>query len=113
MNGKGQQTGFLFLEDLGDGAGVVSGPRALMSHLVAPLESLAVKIGEGGEGARGEEILTYILDGPFDAPFFISSGRAARTRGEVVVRGEFQEAGVEVNGIAIALQDHAAEVVGL
>ena len=31
----------------------------------------------------------------------------------MVVSREFQEAGVKVNGIAAALQDHAAEIVSL
>jgi hypothetical protein len=31
----------------------------------------------------------------------------------VIVSGEFQEAGVEMNGIAAAFQDHAAQIVGL
>ena len=48
----------LFLEDLGDGAGVISGPRALVSHLVTPSKRLAVEIFQGGEGTAGEEAVT-------------------------------------------------------
>jgi hypothetical protein len=54
----------------------------------------------------------YILDRTLHAAFFISAGRAARKRGEVIVGGEFQEAAVKMDGIAAPFQDHAAEIVG-
>src|SRR5271157_335722 len=84
-----------------------------MRDLVTPVEGLAIEIGQGGEGTGGEEVVPNILDGAFHAAFFIAAGRSAGSSGKVVVSGEFQEAGVEVNGIAAALQDHAAEIVGL
>ena len=113
MSGQRQQVRFLFLENLGDGAGVIAGPRALMRDLVAPVESLAVEIGQGGEGTGGEETVTNILDGALHAAFFVAPGRTTGPSGEVVVGREFEEAGVEVDSIAAALQDHAAEIVGL
>ena len=112
VSGERQQARFLFGENLGDGAGVITGPRALMRDLVAPVESLAVEIGQGGEGTGGEEVVTDILDGALHAAFFIAPRRAAGASGEMVVGGEFEEAGVEMNGVAAALQDHAAEIVG-
>jgi hypothetical protein len=54
-----------------------------------------------------------ILDSAFHTAFFIAAGGSAGASGKVVVSGEFQKAGVEVNGIAAALQHHAAEVIGL
>ena len=95
VSGERQQVRFLFGENLGHGAGVVAGPRALMGDLVAPVERLAVEILQGGEGTGGEEAGPNVLDGALHAAFFIAAGRAARTSGEVIVGGEFQEAGVE------------------
>src|SRR5208283_1073400 len=112
MGRKWQQARFLFLENLSDSAGVVTGPGALMSDLVAPVESLTVEIGQGGEGTGGEEVVPDILDGALHAAFFIAPRRAAGTSGEMVVGREFEKTGVEVNGIAAAFQDHAAEIVG-
>ena len=69
--------GLLFREDLGDGARVMAGPRALMGDLVAPGERLAVEIFQSGEWASRKEAVPNILDGAFDAAFFIAPGRAA------------------------------------
>jgi hypothetical protein len=103
---------FLLLENLGYGARVVAGPGALMRDFVAPSERLAVEIVQGGEGTSGEEARTDVLDGAFDAPFFVAPRRATRASGEMIVSGEFEEAGMKVDGIAAPLQDYAAEVVG-
>jgi hypothetical protein len=84
-----------------------------MGDLVTPGQRLAVEIFQGGERTSGEEAGTYILDSALHAPFFIPAGGAAREGGEVVVGGEFQEAGMKMNGIAAAFQDHTAEIVGL
>ena len=58
-------------------------------------------------------MLTNILDGALHAAFFVAPGRTTGPSGEVVVGREFEETGVEVDSIAAALQDHAAEIVGL
>ena len=112
MSGKRQQARPLFLENLGNGAGVIAGPRTLMSDLVAPIESLTVEIGQGGKGTSGEEAVTNILNGALHAAFFIAPRRAAGASGEMVVGREFEKTGVEMDGIATAFQDHAAEIVG-
>jgi len=104
---------FLFLEDLGDGAGVVAGPGALMGDLVAPLEGLAVEIGQGGEGVGGEEAVADILNGALDAAFFPPGARIGGAWGEVVVGRKFQEAGMEMNGVTAALQHDTAEIIAL
>jgi hypothetical protein len=83
-----------------------------MRDLVAPLKGLAIEIGQGSEGTGGEETLSNLLDSAFHAAFFIAAGGGAGASGKVVMSREFQEAGVKVNGIAVALQDHAAEVIG-
>src|SRR5208283_427174 len=111
MRRKGQQARFLFFENLSDGAGVVTGPGALMSDLVAPVESLTVEIGQGGEGTGGEEVVTDILNGALHSAFFIAPRRAAGVSGEVIVGREFEKTGVEMDRLAAAFQDHAAKIV--
>ncbi|PYV22463.1 MAG: hypothetical protein DMG27_18155 [Acidobacteria bacterium] len=70
MKGERQQTSLLLGEDLGDGAGVIAGPGALLSDLVTPSQGLAVEVLQCGEGASGEEALADILNGALDAPFW-------------------------------------------
>src|SRR5271165_6366355 len=112
MRRKWQQARFLFHENLSDSAGVVTGPGALMSDLVAPVESLTVEIGQSGEGTGGEKVVADILNGALHAAFFIAPGGAAGPSGEMVVGREFEKTGVEMDGLAAAFQDHAAEIVG-
>lgn len=108
---KGRQMGAFWLEELGDGARIVSRPGAEMSDLVAPLEGLTIEVGQGGKGAGSEEAVTHILNGALDASLFISAGRVARASGKVIVSGEFQQVGMEVDGIAATLQDHTFQMV--
>lgn len=107
MSGKRQQAGLLLGEGLLDGAGVVSGPTALMGHLLAPHQRLAVAFGQCGEGPAGPEGVAYIADGAFDAPFLITGAYLAWPRDAVIVSAEFQQPGIEVNLITAALQHHA------
>jgi hypothetical protein len=83
-----------------------------MSDLVAPFQGLTVEVLQGQERTRREEIETDVLNGSFDAPFLVASGRAARTGGEMIVSGEFQKARVEVDSITAALQHYAAKIIG-
>ena len=69
MSGQRQQARFFFGEDLGHRTGVVAGPGALMSDLVAPLQGLAVEISQGSEGASGEETGADVLNRPLHAAF--------------------------------------------
>jgi len=100
------------LKRLRDRACGIARPWALMSDLVAPLQGLAVEVLQSQEGTGREEIGTDVLNGPFDAPFLVPSGRATRTCGEMIVRGELQEARVEVDGITATLEHHTAEIIG-
>src|SRR5215831_2566488 len=112
VKGKREQAGLLLREDFGDGTGVIAGPGALVSDLVAPGEGLTVEVLQGGEGPGGEEAVTNILNGALHAPFFVAPRRAARTGGEVIVSGEFEPARMKVKGVALAFEDHAAEIIG-
>src|SRR5215467_4207560 len=103
---------FLLRKRLRDSARGIAWPGALMSDLVAPFQGLAVEVLQSQERTRREETGTDVLNGPFDAPFLVTSGRAARMRGEMIVSGELQEARVEVDGVTVTLEHHAAEVIG-
>jgi hypothetical protein len=103
---KREQVRFFLLPYLGHGAGIIARPRAGVSDLLPPSEGLTVEIFQGGEGTGGEEAAAGVLDRAFDAAFFIAAGRTARESGEVVVGGEFEQAGMEVDGLAAALQYH-------
>jgi hypothetical protein len=72
---------------------------------------LSVEVVDGGEAARGEERVAEVLDRPLDAAFLIAAGDGARLRGEVVVAGELEQAGVEADVLAEALEDDAFQVV--
>src|SRR6266581_4201903 len=74
-----------------------------MGDLVAPVESLAIEISQGSEGTRCEKAAASILNGALHAALFIAPRRAAGPGGEGVVGREFQEAGMEVDGIGAAL----------
>ena len=85
MHGVRQQTRLFFGEDLLDGAGVVSRPRTLMRHLIAPDERLPVAFGERGEGPARPEGIPDIANRTFDAAFLIAGADLTGTRHEVIV----------------------------
>lgn len=86
MKGKRQQAGLLLREDFRDGAGVIAGPGALVSDLVAPSEGLTVEVLQGGEGPGREEAVTNILNGALHAPF----GSSCRLHLMEAFRNEFE-----------------------
>jgi hypothetical protein len=55
--------------------------------------------------------VAQVLDLPLDAAFFIAAGDGAGLWGEVVVAGELEQAGVEADVIADALEDDALQIV--
>lgn len=48
----------------------------------------------------------YIQRGAFDSPFLIAASGPARPWGKVIMRAQFQQARVKVDGIAMPLQNH-------
>ena len=103
--------GLLLGEDVGDGTGVVSGPAALVGHLVAPEPGLTVALGQRGKGAARPEGIAHIADRSFHAALLIAGAYLTRARCEVVVRTEFDQAGMKMDLIAAAFQDSTLEVV--
>jgi len=108
-----EQAGFLFGEDFADRAGIVIGPGAPVSDAIAPFQSLAIEVLESGEAASGEEGIANIADGAFDPPLLIAASRAARPGVEMIMRAEFKQAWVKVNGVAAPLGDNTFQVVEL
>ena len=82
-----------------------------MGHRVAPAPGLGVEVRQVGERARGKEGVTDILDGALDAPFLGAPEGPARLGSEVIVTAEFEQARVEVNGVAIAFEDDGLKIV--
>jgi hypothetical protein len=106
-----QQAGLLLSEGLLDRAGIIAGPGALLSHLVTPEQGLMVEVNQCGKGASRKERGAHKLDGSFDAAFLIAAGWAAGTKGEVVVGRQFEQAGVKVDLVPAAFQNHGLEIV--
>src|SRR5262249_21498484 len=92
-------------------AGGIAGHGPLMGGLGDPLRELRVEILERGEAARGEERVAEVLNQPFGGALFIAPSHGAGLWGEVVVPRELEQAGVEANVFAIALEDDAFQVV--
>ena len=69
MQGRSQQVGLLLGKDVGDDAGVVSRPAALVGNLIAPEPGLTVAVGQRSKGSAGPEGVANITDGPFHAAF--------------------------------------------
>src|SRR5262249_4957771 len=76
-----------------------------------PHECLAITLRQCGEDAPRPERIAYIPNGPFHAAFLISRAYLARTWHEVIVSGQFQQPGVEMNLIPTAFQHRTAKIV--
>ena len=96
---------------LGNGAGIISGGRALVSYGFSPEEGLAVEVSEIGEVTGVEEGVAHVLDSSFDSSLLIAASRAARSRLKVIMSAEFEQARVEVNSVSIALEDHRLKII--
>ena len=112
MRGQREQARAFLVQGVGDAAaGGIAGHGALMRGVGDPLGELGVEVVDGGEAARGEERVAEVLDHPLDAAFLIAAGDGARLRGEVVVAGELEQARVEADVLAEALEDDTFQVV--
>lgn len=78
-----------------------------IGDLVPPKECLMVKVSQGAEGSSCEEIRFDIADRFFDPSFLMGRSDVAGRRVKEVVGGEGEEAGIELDGGADAVKDHA------
>jgi hypothetical protein len=80
-------------------------------HLVAPRPGPAVEVLECREARALEERLPDVPDGPLHLALLVALAGGAGARLEVVVRAQLEEARVEVDGAALALEHCGLEVV--
>src|SRR5712691_3085742 len=111
MQGQRKQPRLLFCEDLRHSPFRVVRPGPLMRHLVAPRPSSPVEVLERGEACSFEEGLPHVTDGSLHLALLVALTRGTRTRLEVVVRAQLDEARVEVDGAALPLQHRGLQVV--
>ena len=89
----------------------LAGTRPIGGWPFAPSRGLGVEIVDIFEGARGEEIVADVANGPLHAALLVASGDAYGARFEPISRGERQKRGVEADRIALAFEDGALEIV--
>ena len=109
--GKRDEVGALLGEDIGDGALWVFGTGALGGPAVAPLVGLDIEVVEVAEAPRLEKTSANKADEPLHPTLLISSRRCDRAWLEAVVGGEFEQRGMEPNGIATTLEHDAFHIV--
>ena len=111
MGGEREQAGLLVGPDLGDGTVGLLGVAPLVGDVVSPASKLGVEVVEVAEGPGGKKAWRryWICRSIFS--LLISASRCAGSGGEVVVAGELEQAGVELDGGAAAVEDGASEVV--
>ena len=100
-----------FLKDLADSAREVSWPGSLMSGAVAPFKSLAVEILQSGKAASGEERIADVPDDALDAAFLVAAPRMAGLGREMIMAAQFEQPGLETDGVAEAIQDDRFHIV--
>src|SRR5215831_8510910 len=111
MQRRRQQARLLLRKNLRHGTAVVSRPRSLVRHLIAPEERLTIAFRQSGEGAARPERISDVPNGAFHATLLIAGADLTGTRDKMVMSAEFQQAWVEVNLVAAALQHRTAEIV--
>src|SRR3977135_4109445 len=82
-----------------------------MCHLIAPGQRLAIALGQGCERSACPEGVADIADGSLHATFLIAGADLTGARHKMIVGPQLQESRVEVNLVAPALQNGAAEIV--
>src|SRR5258705_2229721 len=85
--------------------------RALMSDVVTPPAKLCVQIVDVRERPCRKEGLAEVVNLALDLPLLIGPVRGAGPRGEVIVPGELEQAGVKANRGAGPFEDGAAKVI--
>jgi hypothetical protein len=87
-------------EGFAHAASVVFGPAPVGGRALAPASCLGVEVGQVGEGARGEEALAHVADRALHPARLVA-----------MVGGERQQRRVEADGVALAFEHGALEVV--
>jgi hypothetical protein len=108
---KRAECALLALPGLSDGQGAVLRAGPVGSGALAPGERLRVEVVEVLPLPGWEEGGADVADGALDAGLLVSPVGGDGARLVAVVPGEVEEDGVEADGVALALEDGALEVV--
>src|SRR5579864_6112368 len=84
---------------------------AIRRHAAAPSLGLNIEVVEIGESAGREEVVAHIADGALDAALLVAARHRHRTRLITIMSGECDQSGMKADGIAVALQHCALEIV--
>ena len=106
-----QQPGRLLGEDLANAEGLLIGTAPIGSQAVAPSLSLGIEVVEIDERAGGKEAVADITDGALDPALLIAARDGHGSGLEPIVSGELEEGGVKADGVSLALQHDALEIV--
>ncbi len=91
--------------------GAILGPAPIGSEAAGPRSGLLVEIAEIAKGSRGEEGVTHVANGALDAPFLVAARGGDGSRRKAVMRSELEEPRMEADGVALALENGALEIV--
>src|SRR5919109_2382267 len=111
MRRERKQSRLFFLKDFADSAREVSWPGPGVSDAVTPFQSLAVEILQSGKAASGEERIADVTDDALDAAFLVTAPRMARLGREMIMPAQFEQPGLETDGVAEAIQDDRFHIV--
>jgi hypothetical protein len=106
-----QQLASFGIVGLAHAQGAVLDPTPIGGLGPAPLRGLRVEIVQIGEGAPGEEAVADVADGALHAALLVTARHRHWARLEAVVAGQCQQAWVEADRVALALEHRALEVV--
>ena len=106
-----QQPGGFPGKDLPNTEARLLGAAPIGGRAATPSVGLDVEVVHAGDLAAGKEIVADIADGALDAALLVAAGDGDRSRIEPVVAGEGEQRGVEADGVGVALQDGAFQIV--
>ncbi len=109
--GQRKQPRTLLLERLRHALLGIAGARPRMGPLGPPAQELGVEILDVAERPCGKEAIAEEADLALDASLLVAPRHVARPRQEVVVAGELEQSGMELDGTALACQNGGLEVV--
>jgi hypothetical protein len=89
----------------------LSWAAAIRRRATAPSLGLDIEVVETGELSGRKEIIAHIADGALDAALLIAASHRHRTRVVTIMSGERDQGGMKADGIAVALQHGALEIV--
>ena len=96
---------------LADAEGVLSGAAPIRRQATAPGLGLDIEVVEIGKLSGREEVVAHIADGALNAALLVAACHRHRTRVITIMCGERDQGRMKANGVALALQHCALEIV--